>query len=290
MSQLCNSRSLYIVFYLHLHHHPLLPQRDDISIKQCMARICVPQEHMYNLEFIQQLLRKKMVEEWQKNSENYQGYITQDLSIIAQQYLQPGHFTGDAGDLMVLTLANILGTPITLFTSLQNMPVICVMPSVGMNTTSTEPVLLAFTQSGPGHYDAVTPSVATTSRTEHETIKCNCGRKPNFKGSACSSTRCKCYRMNMSCSNLCRCKSCSNELGKRPPVSGKRKRKCYEEQTVQPLQGRITEEFMSSNSEPVNRGKITLLENLLLVTYSSYKENQAAPPPRSIFKGFNLPR
>ena len=124
-----------------------------------------------------------MVEEWEENTGNYQSFISEDLSIGSQQYLQDGHFTGDAGDLMVLTLANVLGLPITLFTSIQNMPVICVMPTSQAITSSTEPLLLAFTQDGPGHYDAVISSLEATT----ETIKCNCGRKPNFEGNACSS-------------------------------------------------------------------------------------------------------
>ena len=53
----------------------------------------------------------------------------------------------------------------------KNMPVICVMPT----TQATEPLLLAFTQDGPGHYDAVISSLETETKTE--TVKCNCGRK-----------------------------------------------------------------------------------------------------------------
>ena len=132
-------------------------QQGDIAAKQCMVRIGVPEEHLHNLEYIQRLLRTRMVEEWQENTDNYQGYSSEDLGIVGQQYLQ-GHFAGDAGDLMVLTLANVLSMPITIFTSIQNMPVICVMPTTQAITT-TEPLLLAFKQDGPGHYDAVISSL-----------------------------------------------------------------------------------------------------------------------------------
>ena len=81
-----------------------------------MISIGIPEEHLYDLEYIQRLLRTKMVEEWQQNLDNYQGYLHQDFSIVSQQYLQDGHFAGDAGGLMVLTLANVLGLPITIFT------------------------------------------------------------------------------------------------------------------------------------------------------------------------------
>lgn len=109
------------------------------------------------MEYIQRLLHTRIVEEWQENIYNYQGYISEDLGIFGQKYLQDGHFAGDAGDLMVLTLANVLSMSIPVFTSIQNMPVICVMPT-SQTITTTEPLLLAFIQDGPGHYDAVISS------------------------------------------------------------------------------------------------------------------------------------
>ena len=53
--------------------------RGDLCIKQCMARIGVPTEYMQNLDYIQQLLRMKMVQEWEENIDNYQGYLSEDL-------------------------------------------------------------------------------------------------------------------------------------------------------------------------------------------------------------------
>ena len=262
-------------------------QRGDVALKQCMTRIGVPEEHLHNLEYVQRLLRTRMVEEWQENTGCYQGYISEDLSIVSQQYMQDGHFTGDAGDLMVLTLANVLGMPITLFTSIQNMPVICVMPTSQAISTSTEPLLLAFTQDGPGHYDAVISSLETEVTTE--TIKCNCGRKPNFKGNPCSSKRCMCYRLQKKCNHTCRCKSCSNEFGSRPPVSTKRKRKCYEEQERQPIRGRLTEDFLSSKFEVINKGKVTLLENLILKGIVIYLIRHGLPiTPQVVLKIFQI--
>ena len=46
-------------------------QQGDIAVKQCMVRIGVPEEHLHNLEYIQRLLRTRMVEEWQENTDNY---------------------------------------------------------------------------------------------------------------------------------------------------------------------------------------------------------------------------
>ena len=39
-------------------------------------------------------------------------------------------------------------------------------------------------------------------------------------------------------------------------MSAKRKRKSYEEQDRQPLKGRLTEEFMCSKLEVINKGKL----------------------------------
>ena len=60
-----------------------------------------------NIRIITRLLRKSMVEEWEHNLDLYQGYLT---ATVSQTFLQNG---GDTGDLMVLTLSNILRLPIT---------------------------------------------------------------------------------------------------------------------------------------------------------------------------------
>ena len=94
-------------------------QQGDDAIKQHMISLGIPEEYLNDIEYIQRLLRTKMVEEWEKNIDHYQGYITQDLGTVTQQYLQDGEFAGDGGDLMVLTLANVLSMPITVFTPVQ---------------------------------------------------------------------------------------------------------------------------------------------------------------------------
>ena len=238
-------------------------EQGDTAIKQQMMKIGVPEVHLNDLEYIQRLLRTRMVEEWQQNVDNYQGYIIQDLGVVSRQYLQDGQFAGDAGDLMVLTLANVLSMPITVFTSVQNMPVLCVLPT-SQTVVIADPLFLAFTQHGPGHYDAVVPLSYQNTEATAEIVKCNCGRKANFEGDACSSRRCKCFRTRNMCKNVCRCKSCNNKYGVRPPVAHTRKRKSYEEQDKQPLSGRLTVDFMSNKSEDINKGHLTLLENLLL--------------------------
>ena len=81
---------------------------------------------------------------------------------------QSGQYTGDVGDLMVLTVANILHVPTTIFTLVPNMPVICVMPT-SQSVILTQPLFVAFTQSGPGHYDAFIREERASSKSKTPT-------------------------------------------------------------------------------------------------------------------------
>ena len=81
-----------------------------------------------------------MVKEWQEHTDHYQGYLTEDLAPHSETFLQSGHYTGDLGDLMILTLANVLHIPVTVFTSISNMPVLCVLPTTTQSIHSTQPI------------------------------------------------------------------------------------------------------------------------------------------------------
>ena len=57
------------------------------------------------------------------------------------------------GDLFLTALANVLKMVIVVITSAINMPYIQVHPREG--NVSHKPVIVAYDQSGPGHYDAL---------------------------------------------------------------------------------------------------------------------------------------
>ena len=119
-------------------------------------------------------------QEWNTNHEYYQGFITTGITTLAHEPLQSGQFSGSAGDLMVLTLANILQMPITItvFTSVSNMPVLCIMPTTHSALTS-QPIFLAYTQTGPGHYDCVVPIESSDSaKTKQKKNKMYLWKKP----------------------------------------------------------------------------------------------------------------
>ena len=153
-------------------------QSGDTLTTQCSLALGVPVDHIQDLNYIQKLLRLKMVEEWNNNHEHYQGFITTDITTVAHEYLQSGQFLGCTGDLMVLTLANILQMPITVFTSVSNMPVLCIMPTTH-STLTTQLIFLAYTQTGPGHYDCVLPIESSDSaKTKPKKNKIYLWKKP----------------------------------------------------------------------------------------------------------------
>ena len=113
-------------------------QHGDKDIKELLLGLSVPQISLYDVNYLQRLLRTLMVKEWEENIDQYQGYLTEDFVMISKTFLQSGQYTGDLGDLMVLTLANMLNIPITVFTSVNNMPVLCIMPTT-QSVLSTQP-------------------------------------------------------------------------------------------------------------------------------------------------------
>ena len=75
-------------------------QCGDMLVSDIFARFGVPDEHFTDVEYIRQVLRVKMVEEWNVNTEYYQGFLTVDLTSVSQDFLDNTQFSGSAGDLM----------------------------------------------------------------------------------------------------------------------------------------------------------------------------------------------
>lgn len=186
-------------------------QSGDTAVLQILVHLGVPETQFMDIDYIQKLLRVRMVQEWNSNLEYYQGFLTVDLSAVSRDFLESSQFSGNAGDLMVLTIANVLQIPITIFTSAQNMPLVCVMPTAP-TLLSTQPLCLAYTQDTndhPGHYDYVV-SMDEASLPEPKRVKvqrCTCGWKPDSTTLPCSVFRCPCFREKKACSKACMCKN-----------------------------------------------------------------------------------
>ena len=86
------------------------------------------------------------------------------------KFLDPGYFYGDLADTMVLSLANSLHISIIVFSSIQCQPVIIITPHTQL---AKLPLMLAYSQFGAGHYDAV---MTDTKETQDTTSTCTCGR------------------------------------------------------------------------------------------------------------------
>ena len=145
------------------------------------------------------------------------------------------------------------------------MPIICITPTV-QSMDSAHPLFLTFTQSVAGHYDyaiQIEAAVTAQKRAKASFTKCTCGRKANFQGNACCSSRCACVRSKQQCTILCRCKTCKNSLGSRPPPSSLRRRTAYDSQR-QPLSGRTGHSFLMEKGESSVHGKLSLFEVLAL--------------------------
>lgn len=127
---------------------------------------------------IARLLRKLVVQEWLSNSGNYHHLVDPNVNYTTEveQFLLPGHFATSIGDSMPLAAANALQIPIAIITSVQNMPFVIVTPEL-QSITST-PLFLAFTQEGAGHYDSLTQASILQNTQQSEQIKelhCRCG-------------------------------------------------------------------------------------------------------------------
>ena len=159
----------------------------------------------------------------------------------ARLFLQSGYFMGEFGNIMPLALANVLSTPLLLFTSMTTMPVLLITPSVIGDAIPC--LYLGFNTFGAGHYDAISiPSgknnerpvqlsrnevsgsilseVTHSSQSNH---KCSCGKNSNRNtpeklfctNSNTYSTRCPCFKSKGGCHEGCLCKQCENPHGKR---------------------------------------------------------------------------
>ena len=105
-----------------------------------------------------QLLRRLVVEEWTGEFRSeYEGFLTNHAPIEkqAQAFLTDGHYSTSLGDAMPLAMANVLQIPLHIYFT----------PGDGSqrvsprdNVEGIAPLPLAFTNDGPGHYDALIPA------------------------------------------------------------------------------------------------------------------------------------
>ncbi len=160
----------------------------------------------------------------------------------AKNFKNDGFFYCELGNAAILALANILRIGIVVFTSLENYPVITIVPRNEPISCTT--VYLAFEQLGAGHYDAVIESTVVAVQTAPAAEKpglsedntqpatgnhsnahvshpaCRCGQggaknKQNRQFCAEYKSGCKCFRSLQGCTMVCGCRNCANPYGVR---------------------------------------------------------------------------
>lgn len=136
-------------------------------------------------------LRDLVVSEWQRNPETCQGFLT-DTTVEdeAELFRSSGYFNSELGDTVLLTLSNVLGVSIIVFTSISGNSVINIIPQYLRIPVS---IHLAYLQYGSRHYDIALPltrvddvdnakpsNLHDHSVTETKPLHCTCGK--NEKG------------------------------------------------------------------------------------------------------------
>ena len=225
-------------------------------------------------------LRDLMVTEWRQNPEMYKQKLTtkeqEKFDMEIQKYRKKGEFCGELGDLMVMSLTNVLKIPFVLFTPIENFPVLTIYPSSG-DSFSDSVLYLAYNNSGAGHYDLVKPRSELKEKMElSKSIKCHCGKNdktletPHCEKRIRLATRCPCAKNATGCTSSCRCKNCQNTFGKRKNEQNQSKKRKREEQELSGdrLSGR---KYMEKEGEVVAGGRWTNEETVLLLEILSVR-------------------
>lgn len=217
-------------------------------------------------------LRSAVVTEWKTNKDCYSAFMADenDLEKEADRFQQLGFFASDLGDSVVHAIANAISMQLIVFTSQESFPVIHIPPR---QIKCGEPIYLAFTSTGCGHYDAVLKrdniQQESTASANSPDKFCTCGKNAKSSTNNCvpiltkytTTIRCWCLRNEKKCTELCRCRSCDNQYGRQPGISQpQRKRLRYSHQI--PVGKSLI--FGCEQGEDMNYGRRSTLEFFVL--------------------------
>ena len=92
-------------------------QSGHLDANITLARLGLQEKDHGNPEAISRALRSAVVDEWLgDNADHYQGFCTGDIRAHTEEYRSSGEFAGDLGDLMVMTVVNLIRVLLLLFT------------------------------------------------------------------------------------------------------------------------------------------------------------------------------
>ena len=219
-----------------------------------------------NIEALAAQLRKLAVQEWVSNPSYYQSFLVDSVQVEqeAMKFLLPGYFHSDLADTMVLSIANTLHATIIVFSSIQYQPVIVITP----HTQKVKiPLMLAYTQFGAGHYDAVMAKMQDAGTGTHF---CSCGKDDKTQQTHCKETmrkyaaiiKCKCLQNKSGCSDACRCRNCGNPCGKKEKMFKHPRKRYRHEWQNHTHESSVV--FARSRKEDILTGPFSILEYFVL--------------------------
>ena len=100
-------------------------------------------------------VRELTVKEWlEERRKEYEKFLaSDDFEVEVLRFRKRGYFAGELGNLTPLGMSNLLKLSIVIFSSLENYPVIPILPVNLMD--GSPPLFVSFNSAGPGHYDNV---------------------------------------------------------------------------------------------------------------------------------------
>lgn len=119
-------------------------------------RLNLPDVLFTNQTQLARTLRKCVCIEWKINSKKYRPYVNDvNYTEEVRKFRSDKFYSSILGDILPLTMSNLLGLPLKLITNLRQCPVIDVTPDDD-NYLPIQPLpvlLLAYNQENEGHYD-----------------------------------------------------------------------------------------------------------------------------------------
>ena len=237
--------------------------------------------HNLRIAFAKYILRPDVIEKFRAKTQ----FSRTRFIAEATRFEHPGVFEGEIGDLVMAAMADMLACPIVLITSIESCAVISLFPETLLIDRS---IFVAFSQCGPGHYDAVDDTVSGAGNTNLGTestsrqpmsdntepivakVSCRCGENDKstekiFCVDSARKTRCPCFKSNRQCSSDCHCRNCKNGRSycTEPTVdsdaTGTRKRKFIGYQHCN------SESYLGSLGAAIAKGESTMLERCVLL-------------------------
>ena len=244
-------------------------------------------------------LRAIMVQEMKNHSDEYQGFVAEThIEEEAEKFLQDGHFFGELGNCMPLALANALGMPIILLTTMYHHPLIVFNPR---RPKTFLPTMVAYNHHGCGHYDAIdyvdTSSISMIPTRQSDVgrhVGCTCGRGDKSVSHHCivkqakytTITRCPCLKEKKPCTIKCSCKNCHNEYGCKPIESKKTQRLRQKHKWQVQIEKNL--DFGIQMSEQMQRGTRTVYEFFVLEEIIKYcNEHDIQPSAHNVLIIYN---